>query len=258
MGEHSFGATDSADSAGQPWAGRAFEPNPHAADDGSAPEALAAAQHAFRSGTGSLEAVVNAIRDARLLIPLVAEAGDVGQTANGLTVDKTQELSIVTVATPDDRTALPVFSSVDAMRHWNADARPVPTDGVRAALAAAGEGTPVIILDPASPEQVAIRRPAVWAIAKSEPWEAPHLDVRIGAVLEASRRDAVRAIERHCGDPESQLTGPDLIVELVLDPGLDNAALSALIEQLTSEWYADDYFVERVDRLALKVVPAER
>ena len=38
------------DSAGVPWEGRAFQPNPHAGDDGSAPEAFLVALAAFRTG----------------------------------------------------------------------------------------------------------------------------------------------------------------------------------------------------------------
>lgn len=256
MAAHMFGASDAADSAGQPWAGRSFDTNPHASDDGSAPEALAAAVAAYLAGSGTIDAVVDAVRGSRLLIPLVAEAGDVGETADGLKVDKTQELSIVTVATPDGRTALPVFSSVDAMRAWNPHARPVPTDGVRAALAAAGEGTPVIVLDPATPGQIALRRPAVWAIAKGDAWLPPHRDERILGIVDASRSDAVRGIQLRSGDPNGDLSGPDLEIELRLDPGLDQAALTALLENLTSRWYADEYFTERVDRLGLKIIPA--
>ena len=43
-------ATAAADSAGVPWAGRSFEPNAHAADDGRAPEELMAALGRFRVG----------------------------------------------------------------------------------------------------------------------------------------------------------------------------------------------------------------
>ena len=67
-----------ADSAGVPWEGRSFESNPHAGDDGSADAALLAALEAFHAGSGDAVAIVDAYRDARLLIPLVAEAGDVG------------------------------------------------------------------------------------------------------------------------------------------------------------------------------------
>ena len=92
-----------ADSAGVPWEGRSFEPNPHSGDDGSADTTLLAALEAFHAGTGDAVAIVDAYREARLLIPLVAEAGDVGIAPSGHTVDKTQELSIVTVAAPGGR-----------------------------------------------------------------------------------------------------------------------------------------------------------
>ena len=118
-----------ADSAGVPWEGRSFQPNPHSGDDGSADPALLAALTAFHAGEGDAAAVVDAYRKARLLIPLVAEKGDEGVGPTGLTVDKTQELSIVTVAAPDGRRVLPVFSSVQAMSRWDAAARPVPADG---------------------------------------------------------------------------------------------------------------------------------
>ena len=81
------------------------------------------------------------MRTCRFLIPLVAVAGETGLTDDGHVVDKTQELSIITVAGPDGRAVLPVFSSVDTMRHWRPDARPVPADAVRVALAAAATGT---------------------------------------------------------------------------------------------------------------------
>lgn len=89
-----------ADSAGVPWEGRSFEPNPHSGDDGSADPALLAALTAFHAGQGDAVAVVEAYRTARLLIPLVAETGSAGQALEpevgpyGLPVDKTQELSI--------------------------------------------------------------------------------------------------------------------------------------------------------------------
>jgi len=79
-----------ADSAGHPWSGRSFEPNPHASDDGSADPELLAALTAFRTGDGDEAAIVDAYRAARLLIPLVAEKGDEGVGVHGLPVDKTQ------------------------------------------------------------------------------------------------------------------------------------------------------------------------
>ena len=42
---------------------------------------------------------------------------------------------------------LPAFTSVDTMRAWDPAARPIPASGERVALAAAGEGTDLVVLD---------------------------------------------------------------------------------------------------------------
>lgn len=246
-----------ADSAGQTWQGRTFEVNPHAGDDGTAPAKFVDAVTAFRSGE-SFRAVVDAFRTSRFLIPLIAVAGEEGMTEEGLRVDKTQELSIVTVAGPDGRSAMPVFSSVEAMARWNADARPVPAVGVRVALAAAGEGTANVVIDPGSATRVVVRRPALWAIAQGQDWCPAHTDEKVAETLSTSvlSEPAVRKISQRNGDPESTLAGPDLEIELVLDPGLSHEELNLLLERLTQLWYADAYFADHVDQLGLKVVPA--
>ena len=210
-----------ADSAGVPWAGRSFEPNPHAADDGLAPPKLAAAIAAFRDGTAAQADVVAAFAESRLLIPLLAQLGDGGAEvgAHGLAVDKSQELSIVTVAGPDGRRVLPVFASVDAMSRWNPIARPVPADGVRVALAAADDGTELVVLDPGSPTEFVLRRPAVWAVAQSHEWQPPFESDAVKSRRSSGRSQselAVLAVTLLAGDPGARLAGPELVVRLEL------------------------------------------
>jgi len=244
------------DSAGVPWEGRSFEPNPHAGDDGSADPALLAALTAPRDGAAAQIAVIDAYRSARLLIPLVAEKGDEGIGAHGLTVDKTQELSIVTVAAPDGRRVLPVFSSVGAMQRWDAAARPVPADGVRTALAASGEDTDLIVIDPGSDTEFVIRRPAVWAIAQGQPWEPSPVSPEVFAALQASVGGelAVLDLNVEAGDPSARLRGPELIVRLELIHGLDQAELDAVLGRLARRWAADDRIAVLVDSLTVKLV----
>ena len=98
--------TERSDSAGQPFAGRAFEASPWTADDGTAPPAYLAALAAFRAGEAGPEAVVDALRGVRLLVPLLAEVGETGETASGHAFDKRAELALVTVAGPDGRKVL--------------------------------------------------------------------------------------------------------------------------------------------------------
>ena len=253
-----------ADSAGVPWEGRSFEENRHAGDDGSADPALAAALAAFAAGEGDAASVVDAYRSARLLIPLIAETGSHGQDAepelgpHGLPVDKTQELSIVTVAAPDGRAVLPVFTSVQTMSTWNARARPVPADGVRTALSAASDGTELIVIDPGSPTEFVLRRPAVWAIGQGERWEPAHVSPEVYAGLQESIGGELGVLDLSVadGDPTARLRGPELIVRLHLIDGLDRAELDAILQRLAARWAADDRVAVLVDSLSVKLTRA--
>ncbi|AGW41793.1 hypothetical protein O159_17550 [Leifsonia xyli subsp. cynodontis DSM 46306] len=247
-------AASLADSAGQPWEGREFGDNPYAGDDGAAPAALLGALAAFRAGEVGAEAVVEAVRASRVLIPLVAERGEEGESGAGLVVDKAQELSIVTVAGPDGRTVLPVFSSVTAMHTWNPAARPVPAAGPRAALAAASEGTEVVVLDPASETEFALRRPAVWALAQGRPWLPSHRDP---AVVEAFRSSigselGVLDVRLTAGDPDHRLRAEELLVLLELTGGLTQKELDALLARLAQRWAAEA-IATRVDSLRVRL-----
>ena len=248
----------SADSAGVPWEGRSFQPNPHSGDDGSADPALLAALIAFHAGEGPAADVVDAYRSARLLIPLVAQKGEEGVGPTGLTVDKTQELSIVTVAAPDGRKVLPVFSSVATMSRWDAAARPVPADGIRTALSAAADDTELIVIDPGSDTEFVLRRPAVWAIGQGHPWEPPHVSPEVFAGLQESIGTELGVLDLSvaAGDVHSRLRGPELVVSLHLVDGLDQAALDAILQRLASRWASDDRVAVLVDSLAVKLVRA--
>ncbi|KRE26310.1 SseB family protein [Agromyces sp. Soil535] len=247
----------SADSAGVPWAGRSFEPNPHAADDGRAPERLADAIRRFRAGEAGQGDVVAEFARSRLLIPLLAELGDGGAEvgAHGLAVDKSQELSIVTVEGPDGRRVLPVFASVEAMSHWNPAARPVPADGVRVALAAADDGTDLVVLDPGSEGEFVVRRPALWAAAQSQPWYPPFDRPEVREAFERSigTELAVLGVELAAGDPDARLAGPELMVRLTLVDGLTRAELDAVLQRLATRWAADDAIATLVDSLVVRL-----
>lgn len=257
-GHARHGHDDRADSAGVPWEGRSFHANAHSGDDGSADPALLAALLAFRDRTGGQAAVVDAYRSARLLIPLVAEKGDEGVGTHGLTVDKTQELSIVTVAAPDGRRVLPVFTSVEAMGRWDASARPVPADGVRTAVAASSDDTDLIVVDPGSPTEFVIRRPAVWAIGQGLPWEpsAESPEVFAGLQQSVGGELAVLDLSVEAGDPDARLRGPELVVRLELIHGLEKDELDAVLSRLAARWAADNRIAVLVDSLTVKLVRA--
>lgn len=252
-GDH--GSPASGDSAGVPWAGRSFEANPHAADDGTADPALLAALQRFRAGDGSQAEVVDAFRHARVLIPLIAEKGEEGVAPSGLAVDKTQELSIVTVAAPDGRRVQPVFSSVDAMRLWDPLARPIPVEALRAALAASAEDTDLIVLDPTAETEFVIRRPAVWAVAQGLPWEPSFLSPEVFAALQESVAHELAVIDVSVapGDPDARLRGPELVVVLELVDGLEREVLDAVLARLAQRWASDDRIAVLADSLTVKL-----
>ena len=250
------GAVVPGDSAGQPWAGRSFEANSAAGDDGSADPGLLAALTAFAAGTGGPVAVVDAFRSARLLIPLLAHAGDVGVAPSGHLVDKTQELSIVTLAGPDGRKVLPAFTSVETLSAWNPRARPVPAAGPRVALAAASEETQLVVIDPGSATEFALRRPAVFAVGTDAPWHPPYEDPAVRAAFDASIADEpdVRHLSLAAGDPRQRLQAEELVVRLRLRPGLDELTLQRTVARIAERWAASPQIAGGVDSMALQLV----
>ncbi|TFD26777.1 SseB family protein [Cryobacterium cryoconiti] len=253
------GGPGGGDSAGQPWAGRTFSPSLHSDDDGLAPEFLLEALHRFHSREAGEETVVDALRTARLLIPLVTALGDSGTTDAGLVVDKTQELSIITVAGPDGRTVLPVFSSVAAMSAWNTQARPVPSDGIRVALAAAQDDTDLVVLDPTAPTEFVVRRPALWAIAQSLPWTPSYASRPVAEAFAESVASelSVLGVELAPGDPAARLAGPELVVRLELVDGLTRTELDATLARLAARWSASDLIATQVDSLTVQLVASK-
>jgi len=247
-----------ADSAGQPWAGRSFTPNEHAADDGRADPALLEALRRFVAHEVGETEVVDALRGARLLIPLIAVLGESGVGEHGHLVDKSQELSIVTVAGPDGRTVLPAFTSVETMGRWNPSARPVPAEAVRVALAAASEQTELVVLDPGSDTEFVVRRPAVWAIARGEAWAPSHSDETVLAefMKAVEAEPAVVTVRLLPGDPTARLAGPELLVRLAVAHGLERDEVRALTARLQERVRASAVIAERVDSMRLQVVTA--
>ena len=245
-----------ADSAGVPWDGRAFNENPFANDDGSArPELIAAIQEFHQVGDASI--VFSEFAKSRLLIPLLADLGESEEGAHGKTVDKSADLSIVNVETPDGQVGLPVFSSVSAMQKWNPIARPVPSDAIRVALAAASEGNTRIILDPGSETEFAFRRAAIAALAQQQSWVPPHLSKSVIAefVKGVENEDSISTVLISSLDVKSRLVAPEIKVELKVLTGLTKEQLEVVLHRVTKNWAASEEISSSVDSMALVVSP---
>lgn len=245
-----------ADSAGRAWDGRSFEDNTFSDDDGSAPRELIEAIAAFQLGESGAESVVDEIRKSRLLVPLLAKLGESDIGAHGKKIDKSAELSIVTVKSPDDQDALVVFSSVEAMNRWNPKARPVPTDAIRVTLAAASEGSTRVVLDPGSDSEFVIRRPAIAKIAQSLPWLPPEKSPELKVAIEQSisGEALISGFDLASGDPGANLSGPELRVIFKIQRGVDPATVRELIDRVTTRWSQSEVFAEAVDSVAVKLM----
>jgi hypothetical protein len=108
-------------------------------DDGTVAPELAAA-------FGDDLRVLQVLSDVRVFVPIVALLGET--PADG---DKDADMAAVLMTGADGRTALLAFSSVDAMKAWDPQARPVPILGRDAARATLDEKAAAILLDLASP-----------------------------------------------------------------------------------------------------------
>jgi hypothetical protein len=246
------------DSAGVSWEGRELEENRFAGDDGSAPEQFVTALTGFRSGDLGQADVVDALRVSRLLVPLLAQLGESEIGANGLKVDKSAELSIVTVKAPDDQDALVVFSSVAAMQRWNPRARPVPTDAIRVCLAAASQLSTRVVIDPGSETEFVIRRPAIARIAQSLDWLPAELNPLVREVIEQSVASESQVVdfELRSADPEAKLTAAELEVALKLVNGVSPADVRDLLERVSKYWAESEEFAMAVDSVSIKLLPS--
>lgn len=244
------------DSAGQPWAGRVLKPSPFSGDDGSADPALADAVARYARQEAGLEVVVTALAPARVLVPVLAEVEQTGAGEHGLAVDTAASAGVVALAAPDGRQALPVFSSVAALTAWRSDARPVPVEAARAALAAVAEQWSLLVLDPGGPVTVVIPRPAVWAIAQQKEWRPAvtrdGVDPQVAGAIVAALDD-IPAVAQVCAEPGGQ---SEVAVVLALRPGLDRAGLDAAVQAVNARLAADPVVTDRVDSLELRITTA--
>jgi hypothetical protein len=245
-----------ADSAGRPWEGRSFQHHDtaYADDDGSAPAGYLEAVRRLAAGEAGRAGVVEALRGERLLVPLLAAAGETGLDERGRLIDKTQELSIVTVAGPDGGAILPMFSHVQAMQAWNAKARPVPTSVQRAA-AAALDGPGRVVVDPGAESEFVLGRTMLEALLADAPWSWGVEDPAVHAAVLAPMfaQPAVQAVVLATGDPRSTLAGADLEVHALVDAAVDAQDAAAQVERAVAAIGEADVVRERVASLAVRV-----
>lgn len=188
-------------------------------DTGAPDPNVAALLDAFRKGECGEHAVLAAIADSRLLVPVVAMLAE----ANEDGTEKETEMAIPTLVGNDGRTAVLSFTSLDTLKRWRPDARPVPHPATKvweAAMAADG----VAAIDIAGPVTLIIEGARMRALANDEPLPPPHEDPDIrDAIAEIAARDErITGFTLEPGSP-----GRDLAVRLRGEP-LDHESLNQL------------------------------
>lgn len=228
--------------------------SPFAGDDGSADSHLGPAL-ALPDEDERLRAVADALARARLLVPVVAhrdersgEGEAVAAGARG-TGEKQASAAMVTVATPDGRSAMPVFSGIAALHAWRPDARPIPVPGPQAALASVTEADGLLVLDPGGPVTVLVPRPAVWAIARGQQWVPPEDDEQLRAQVSGALGTVpgVKAVDLRAG--------PGGVTEVLLGvrEGLSRAQVAQITTAAGQELARCDLVAERIDSVQLRL-----
>ncbi|RRR78851.1 SseB family protein [Streptomyces sp. RP5T] len=133
-------------------------------DDGSADPRLSAALAAWAEDGAAVGPVLEALKGARLLVPVVAVLGEVEEDENGLRREKTSDMAVPTLKA-GSRTALPAFTSTDSLARWDPKARPVAVPLRQALQAAAHEKADTVVLDLAGPVPFELTGPALLALA---------------------------------------------------------------------------------------------
>jgi hypothetical protein len=209
-------------------------------DTGAADPALAAAL-----AGGRAEPVWELLRDARVLVPIVAILDGVDERG----AEKGTDMAVVTIRSEDGTVALPAFTSVAALVAWHAAARPLPITGARACEAALFEHADALVLDPAGPVTFVVDGYPLRTLAAGELPQPAHADPEVRAAVASALResadleaaflvpgegaDGVLALvwSRQCADPGGRTT--DLAQTLAALPvlrervgrGLDLAVL---------------------------------
>lgn len=159
--------------------GEVLEPDPthsrvipdpgFAGDDGAAQPDLARALAAWDRDPAAYADALGALREARVLVPVVAVLGEVEIDEAGLTHDKSSDMATVLVQGADGRLALLAFSGTEALAAWSPDARPVPVTTAVAARSALLDGAAALVLDLAGPVRFVVEGEDLRGLA--EGWE---------------------------------------------------------------------------------------
>ncbi|MEU0722340.1 SseB family protein [Streptomyces lavendulocolor] len=218
-------------------------------DDGTADPRLAEALAAWAEDRSAEPRVLAALKDARLLVPVVAVLGEVEEDPEtGLRREKTSDMAVPTL-TAGDRRALPAFTSLASLALWDPAARPVAVPLHQALRAAAHEKADTLVLDLAGPVPYQLTGPALLALAEGRTSADPLADPAVTAAVRAAVAAEPGVLRAHLGPGTADGT-----LALVLAPG---AAPAEAARRVARALAADETLRARLVRgLDLALLPA--
>lgn len=217
-------------------------------DDGSADPRLSAALTAWAEDRAAVGPVLEALKGARLLVPVVAILGETEEDENGLRREKTSEMAVPTLKA-GSRTALPAFTSTESLARWDPAARPVAVPLHQALQAAVHEKADTIVLDLSGPVPFELTGPALLALAEGRTTTDPLADPAVTAAVRAAVAAEPAVLRAYLGAGQADGT-----LALVLDPSAPPAEAARAVAQRMA---ADDTLRARLVRgLDLAVLPA--
>ncbi|MFC9702968.1 SseB family protein [Streptomyces sp. NPDC056943] len=217
-------------------------------DDGTADPRLAAALAAWAEDRTAHGPVLEALKGARLLVPVVAVLGEVETDENGLRREKTSDMAVPTL-TAGDRRALPAFTSLASLALWDPEARPVAVPLHQALQAAAHEKADTVVLDLAGPVPYQLTGPALLALAEGRSSADPLDDPAVREAVRAAVAAEPAVLRAHLGPGAADGT-----LALVLD---GDAAPAEAAQRVARALAADETLRARLVRgLDLALLPA--
>ena len=229
-----------------------------AGDSGAADPALAEALAAWQAAPGEAGAeqrVLEALAEARLLVPVVAVLGEAETDDSGLRRDKSSDMAVPTLTSPGGRRALPAFTSTEALARWDGEARPVAVPLRQALHALAQEKADTLVLDLAGPVTYQLTGAALRALADGRTSTDPAADPQVTAALRAllAAEPDVTGAHLAPGRPGVDAT---LALTLTAEAAADAEGATATVRRLAGALASDGTLRSRLVRgLELALLP---
>ena len=221
--------------------------SPFSDDDGTADPRLSAALAAWAEDRTAEGPVLEALRDARLLVPVVAVLGEVEEDEKGLRREKTSDMAVPTLKA-GNRTALPAFTSTESLARWDPAARPVAVPLRSALEAAVHEKADTIVLDLAGPVPYELTGRSLLAVAEGRTTTDPLADPAVREAVRAVVAAEPAVLRAHLGPGRADGT-----LALVIDAAEPAEAARSVAQRLA----ADETLRARLVRgLDLALLPA--